>query len=133
MSHVYTYAPHVYNSWELLSRDCGGADFSSTVAPNPPVFEGAAVHQRRKHHHTATVKSLGHVDTRVVTATDHAATFWRERDEYHDLAREYERHVEITHPNYVTGSLASFSYRSTWEATAVTYYEYDGPDLFRNP
>jgi hypothetical protein len=57
-----------------------------------------------------------------------ASAFWRERDEYHELAREFERNIEMTHPDYVTGSRAcGWCYRCPWAASSVTYFEYRGP------
>jgi len=50
--------------------------------------------------------------------------------EYEDLAREYEQHIEMTHPDYVTSNrLSPWAVWSKWNRTAVKYYEYRGPTL----
>lgn len=60
----------------------------------------------------------------------YAQRFWSERDDYHELAEDYERNIEITHPNVVTGRTGcAWCYHCTWEATAVKYYEYRGDSL----
>lgn len=56
------------------------------------------------------------------------AEFWRSTERYHDLAREYERHVERVHPPFVTSNrLSPWSHGTFWTATSVIYYEYRGP------
>lgn len=52
--------------------------------------------------------------------SQHEATFWRETNRYHDLARHFEQNIEIAHPNYVTDN----GYYCGWCATNVTYYEH---------
>jgi hypothetical protein len=60
--------------------------------------------------------------------SEYAAEFWRETERYHDMAAEYEQHVETTHPSVVTGRTGcGFCYHCGWCATAVTYREYRGP------
>jgi len=55
--------------------------------------------------------------------------FWQERDEYHDLARQFDRNIEITHPKWVTGRHKGcwISGRCKWCRTRYKYYEYRGP------
>jgi len=59
--------------------------------------------------------------------------FWQERDEYHELARQYDRNLEVTHPDFVTsrGMCPCLDYvnRCGWAITKVTYYEYRGPSI----
>lgn len=54
--------------------------------------------------------------------------FWAEREQYHDLAREFEQNIEITHPDYVTSRgvdpMMGFFSKSFWAATNVKYYEH---------
>ena len=58
----------------------------------------------------------------------HASVFWREREEYHDLVEEYERNIEVTHPDYVTSRrmCPCLKYCSWcgWATTSVVYYEH---------
>lgn len=51
--------------------------------------------------------------------------FWRECEKYHDLAEQFDRNIEITHPDYVKNWDRWCTY-STWGTTAVVYYEYRG-------
>jgi len=57
--------------------------------------------------------------------------FWRDRDEYHDLARNFERSIEYKSPEYVTSRklCVCLDYCSwcDWAATAVQYPTYTGP------
>lgn len=57
-----------------------------------------------------------------------AGEFWAERDEYHDLARQFEQNIEITHPDSVTSCgvdpVVRFVGRSWWASTCVKYYEH---------
>lgn len=62
--------------------------------------------------------------------TDREHEFWTSGHKYEDLAREYERNIEITHPEYITSKgmcpcLKWFSYCG-WANTEVKYYEYRG-------
>lgn len=51
--------------------------------------------------------------------------FWSELERYHELAESYERNIIVTHPNYVTSNRLSPWFKlSTWNATAVKYYEH---------
>lgn len=65
----------------------------------------------------------------------HAAEFWRETEEYHDLARTFEQNVERVHPGSVTSNgmcvCLDFTSYCSWAATAVDYYEYRGPSVKR--
>jgi hypothetical protein len=61
-----------------------------------------------------------------------AARFWRKCSRYHDLAEEFLRNVEMTHPGTVTGRLArcpSDNFCCGYCATTVKYYEYRGPPV----
>lgn len=57
--------------------------------------------------------------------------FWTSGHRYEDLAREYEQHIEITHPPSVTsnGIGHRFIHHDGWCASKVTYYEYRGPSV----
>jgi hypothetical protein len=58
---------------------------------------------------------------------NHERRFWQETERYHDLARKYERDIEITHPNVVSGRRwCPVCYQCPYAATAVTYYDYRG-------
>lgn len=61
----------------------------------------------------------------------HERRFWSETERYHDLVREYDRNVEVTHPDYVTsdGVTCKWCRWCSWCATAVIYWEYRGPSL----
>lgn len=62
--------------------------------------------------------------------TDHCRRFWQGDDEYHDLAVEFERNIEMTHPDYVsTDRLCPFTHWCKWHRTAVKYREYRGPSI----
>lgn len=76
-----------------------------------------------------TVSTERTTDESVPTMSSYDAQFWDELDRYHDLAERYERHVEITHPDYVTSDsiTATVEHWSSWCATDVIYYEYRGP------
>jgi len=52
--------------------------------------------------------------------------FWTERNEYHELAKQFERNVEVTHPS---GASCFCGSNCPWAATTVTYYTYNGPSL----
>lgn len=70
----------------------------------------------------------GGSDERVPVSTA-ATTFWRNCERYHDLAERFERHVEVTCPDRLTGRSGYYSCGCSWCAQAVTYYEYTGPRL----
>lgn len=67
----------------------------------------------------------------LIVVSSHASKFWSETARYHDLARDYERNIEITHPPFVTSDGAGHRvlYHDVWSATSVTYYEYRGDSL----
>jgi hypothetical protein len=58
-----------------------------------------------------------------------ATSFWQESDRYHDLAERFERQIEITHPDYLTGRSGYYSCGCSWCAQEVKYYTYTGPRL----
>ena len=58
-----------------------------------------------------------------------ATWFWQECDRYHDLAKQVEQNVEITHPDRLSGRSGYYSRGCSWCATEVTYHEYRGPQL----
>lgn len=57
-----------------------------------------------------------------------AARFWRNREEYHDLARRFEEGIDIVHPDALTGrSGCGYRHACGWYATTqVIYLEYRG-------
>ena len=58
--------------------------------------------------------------------------FWNELDRYHDLAKQYDQHVEVTHPDVVTSNnvlVSPIEKWCSWCASNVTYYEYRGPNV----
>ncbi len=54
---------------------------------------------------------------------DYASRFWSENEKYHELAEEYERNIEITHPSSASCFCGD---NCPWAATNVKYYEYNG-------
>lgn len=54
--------------------------------------------------------------------------FRDECERYHDLVRQYEQNIEVTHPESVTSrgvhSMPAYFTRSNWAATNVRYYEH---------
>lgn len=62
---------------------------------------------------------------------EHASRFWQNREDYHDMARNFERNIEIVHPPYVTsnGIGSRFITHDAWNNTKVIYYEYRGDSL----
>lgn len=56
-----------------------------------------------------------------------ARSFWQECDRYHELAEQFERSIETTHPDYLTGRSGYYSCVCAWCAREVTYYCYTGP------
>jgi hypothetical protein len=63
------------------------------------------------------------------TVSTTAATFWRNCERYHDLAERFERNIEVTHPDRLTGRSGYYSCGCSWCAQEVTYYEYTGSRL----
>lgn len=61
--------------------------------------------------------------------TTAAALFWRDCNRYHALAKEFERNIEIVHPDYLTGRSGYYGCGCSWCATEVEYYTYRGPNL----
>ena len=61
------------------------------------------------------------------------AVFWRTNNPYTDVAREFERGIEICHPGSVTSQrmCVCLDYVSWcgWAATSVEYPEYRGERL----
>ena len=64
----------------------------------------------------------------------YSAKFWRERDEYHDLAETFERNIEVIHPEEVTSR--SMCPCLDWARSCphplegkAEYYEYRGPSV----
>lgn len=59
--------------------------------------------------------------------------FWQERDEYHDVARQYDRNIEVTHPDRITSDgccvVGHMMRWCRWCRTNVKYYEYRGPSI----
>lgn len=56
-----------------------------------------------------------------------ASSFWQESDRYHDLVERFERNIEITHPDCLTGRSGYHSCGCSWCATAVKSPTYIGP------
>lgn len=63
--------------------------------------------------------------------SDAATEFWTENEEYHELARQFEEGINLTHPKTVTSRrmcvCLEFTSWCAWAATSVDYYEYNGP------
>ncbi len=57
---------------------------------------------------------------------NHDREFWRSTHRYHDLAKQVEEHVTVTHPD---GADCFCGPNCPWAATDVTYYEYRGPSI----
>lgn len=49
------------------------------------------------------------------------AKFWRKRDEYHNLAKKYEKNIKITHPKTVKCDVLH-DVNCTYCATNTIYY-----------
>jgi hypothetical protein len=59
-----------------------------------------------------------------------AASFWEECERYHELAERFQRGIEITHPNRLTGRSGYYSECGcSWCAEEVVYFEYRGERL----
>ena len=58
-----------------------------------------------------------------------ATSFWQEYDRYHDLAERFERNIQITHPDSLSGRSGYYSCGCSWCAQEVKYYTYTGPRL----
>jgi len=61
----------------------------------------------------------------------YAAEFWRNREQYHDLAKHFEEHIEVVHPEYVTSRrmcpCLEYTHRCAFPLNGkVEYYEYRG-------
>lgn len=52
--------------------------------------------------------------------------FWTSESEYHELARQFERDIEIVHPKWVTTDrlLPYCLNGDNWISSSVTYYEH---------
>jgi len=65
--------------------------------------------------------------------TTAAAEFWSGESEYQELAEQFERNIERTHPDTVTsrGQCVCLDYTNYcgWAVTAVNYYEYRGESV----
>ena len=57
---------------------------------------------------------------------DTAAVFWIEMEKYHDLAEEFERNIEVTHPSRAKGECSHICGKCSWAASTVVYQEYRG-------
>ena len=58
-----------------------------------------------------------------------AASFWQECDRYHTLTERFERSIDVTHPDSLSGRSGYYSCGCSWCAQEVTYYRYTGPRL----
>jgi len=58
-----------------------------------------------------------------------ARSFWHECDRYHDIAKQVEHNIEVTHPDAVSGRSGYCSMTCSYCARNVTYYEYRGPSI----
>lgn len=62
-----------------------------------------------------------------------ATSFWVDGDEEHQqLAEQFYRGIERTHPHYVTSRARLCGWwegKCDWAATSVDYYEYRGPSI----
>jgi hypothetical protein len=58
-------------------------------------------------------------------------SFWSDADDEHkSIAETFYRNVEYDHPDYVTSDrLSPYAKWGEWEATAVKYYKYNGPNV----
>lgn len=62
----------------------------------------------------------------------HERQFWLDGDdEYQRLAKAYEEHIDLTHPEYVTRRIPwGCGYmHDAWYASKVIYPEYRGPQI----
>lgn len=60
--------------------------------------------------------------------TEPAREFWTGENEYQDLAKRYERGIEIVSPEYSRNCRCGWPY-CTYGASTVTYYEYRGESI----
>lgn len=56
------------------------------------------------------------------------AEFWRETEQYHDLAEHFEKNIVRGHPDFVTSDRLTGRWCtwSEWAATAIDRYDYNG-------
>ena len=52
----------------------------------------------------------------------YAARFWNEREEYHDLARRYERGISIEHPSAARNH-CPWCYHCSFAASTIVHYD----------
>lgn len=52
--------------------------------------------------------------------------FWQETDRHHDLARKFERNLEITHPDDVECKIPGIHSSCPYCKTSVIRYRYTG-------
>lgn len=56
--------------------------------------------------------------------------FWRNLEKYHSLAEDFERNIQIKHPNSVSSKgmcpCLKFSNYCGWSASKVKYLKYTG-------
>jgi len=58
---------------------------------------------------------------------EHERRFWKQREDYHDLAQSFEDNIEVTHPPRAKGDCRWLCGRCFYAASEVTYREYRGP------
>lgn len=65
--------------------------------------------------------------------TNARSRFWQHCETYHDLARQYNRQVQVRYPPEVTARrlcpCLDYVNNCSWARTQVVYYEYTGPSL----
>ncbi len=66
--------------------------------------------------------------TRAYVYVTAGRDFWIQNDNHHELAKMFERNVEVTSPRHVRCCYCGLTHCS-WGATTVTYYEYNGPSV----
>jgi hypothetical protein len=87
---------------------------------------GCSGHQ----HPTMTARNSHSTEkTEPRDTTKAVSKFWQECDRYHDLEKQFQRNIKITHPDKLTGRSGYYSCGCAWCAQEVKYYEYVGPDL----
>lgn len=60
----------------------------------------------------------------------HNALFWTERDEYHELAEQFERNIEVGHPDGpYECDLNGFTSHCPYCISNAKRYEYRGPKI----
>jgi hypothetical protein len=62
-----------------------------------------------------------------MSTSNAGSQFWTEQEKYHELVKQFEQNIEVTHPKRAKGECSRICGRCTWAATTVNYPTYNGP------